>query len=46
MAGGWPFWLTKPNAEFDGWKAPLEVIERDPEAVVAAARHEMADASK
>jgi hypothetical protein len=38
-------WLTKPNAEFDGWKAPLEVIERDPEAVIAAVRHEVAEAS-
>lgn len=44
---GWrlAIWLTKPNAEFDRWKAPLEVIKRDPEAVVAAARHEMAEAS-
>jgi hypothetical protein len=44
---GWPLaiWLTRPNAEFDDWKAPLDVIERDPDAVVAAARHEVAEAS-
>ena len=44
---GWPLaiWLTRPNAEFDDWKAPLDVIERDPDAVVAAARREVAEAS-
>lgn len=43
---GWPLaiWLTKPNAEFDGWKTPLDVIEHDPEAVAAAARLEVQDA--
>jgi hypothetical protein len=43
----WPLaiWLTKPNAEFDGWATPLDVIERDPEAVANAARVEMREAS-
>ncbi len=42
---GWPLaiWLTRPNAEFDDWKAPLDVIEHNPDAVVAAARHEMTE---
>jgi hypothetical protein len=44
---GWPLaiWLTKPNAEFDGWATPLDVIERDPEAVAEAARLEVQEAS-
>ncbi|MBL6459360.1 hypothetical protein JMJ55_28995 [Belnapia sp. T6] len=44
---GWPLaiWLTRPNAEFDDWKTPLDVIERAPHAVVAAAQHEVAEAS-
>jgi hypothetical protein len=39
---GWPLaiWLTKPNTELEGWATPLDVIERDPEAVAAAARIE------
>lgn len=41
---GWPLavWLTRPNAEFEGWRTPLEMIERDPEAVAAAARRDTA----
>ena len=44
---GWPLaiWLTRPNAEFDNWETPLDVIERNPDAVVAAARHEVAEPS-
>jgi hypothetical protein len=44
---GWPLaiWLTRPNAEFEDWKTPLDVIERDPEAVIAAARVELQEAS-
>ncbi len=44
---GWPLavWLTKPNAEFGGWATPLDVIERDPEAVAEAARLEVQEAS-
>ncbi|MFC7737658.1 hypothetical protein ACFQX4_17875 [Roseomonas sp. GCM10028921] len=44
---GWPLaiWLTRPNAEFDDWATPLDVIERDPAAVVAAAQHDTTEAS-
>lgn len=43
---GWPLaiWLTRPNAEFENWKTPLEMIERDPQAVAAAALHEVQEA--
>jgi hypothetical protein len=44
---GWPLaiWLTRPNAAFDGWATPLDLIERDPEAVVKAAQLEVQEAS-
>lgn len=44
---GWPLaiWLTRPNAEFDGWATPLDYMERDPDAVVRAARLEAQEAS-
>ena len=38
--GDWPLamWLTMPNAEFEGWATPLEMMDRDPDAAAAAAR--------
>ncbi|MCW8087600.1 hypothetical protein [Sabulicella glaciei] len=38
-------WLTGNNAEFNDWATPLEVIGRDPGAVVAAAKRAMAEVS-
>lgn len=44
---GWALaiWLTRPNAEFEGWATPLAVIAHDPDAVVRAARFERQAAS-
>ena len=33
-------WLTTPNAEFADWQTPLDRIDAEPDAVVAAARRE------
>ncbi len=43
---GWhlAIWLTKPNPEFGHWQTPLEMLDRDPEAVVAAAKREAQEA--
>lgn len=34
-------WLTTPNAEFAEWQAPLDRLDAEPDAVVAAARREV-----
>jgi hypothetical protein len=37
-------WLTTPNAEFEGWRTPLDLLDAKPDAVVAAAQREVEDA--
>jgi hypothetical protein len=37
------FWFTTPNAWTGGWRAPCELLASEPERVVEAARHEVAE---
>ncbi len=37
------FWLTSPNAWTGSWRSPVEILASEPENVLEAARHEVAD---